>query len=76
MSLPIIWDNLIVSLWYWEMQLGLIRVESIFHAIKHCNDNTTMIGAAAYHQYMKEGAPGHYLLGGSSTLGFEPYGES
>ncbi len=50
--------------------------EILIPAMKYCTDNAAMIGVAAYFQYQKEGALGHYLLGGTSTVGFEPYGRS
>lgn len=50
--------------------------EILIPAMQYCTDNAAMIGVAAYFQYQKEGAPGHYVLGGTSTIGFEPYGKS
>jgi N6-L-threonylcarbamoyladenine synthase len=45
-------------------------IEVIFPSMKYCTDNAAMIGAAAYHQFLKEGAHPNYLLGGESTLDF------
>lgn len=46
-------------------------IEIIIPSMKYCTDNAAMIGAAAYYQYLDEGAHPNYLLGGESTISFE-----
>lgn len=45
--------------------------EILIPSMEFCTDNAAMIGAAAYFQYLKEGAHPNYLLGGVSTIPFE-----
>lgn len=45
--------------------------EILIPSMEYCTDNAAMIGAAAYFQYLKEGAHPNYLLGGLSTIPFE-----
>ena len=45
--------------------------EILIPSMEYCTDNAAMIGAAAYFQYLKEGAHPNYLLGGISTIPFE-----
>jgi len=47
--------------------------EIIIPSMIYCTDNAAMIGAAAYYQYLKEGATKKYLIGGESTLQFDLY---
>jgi N6-L-threonylcarbamoyladenine synthase len=45
--------------------------EIIVPKMEYCTDNAAMIGAAAYYQYLKEGASKNYLISGFSTIPFE-----
>ena len=45
--------------------------EIIIPSMKYCTDNAAMIGAAAYYQFLKEGASKKYLLSGESTIPFD-----
>ena len=45
--------------------------EIIVPSMKYCTDNAAMIGAAAYFQYLKEGAKHNYLISGYSTINFD-----
>jgi len=47
--------------------------EILIPSMEYCTDNAAMIGAAAYFQFLKEGAHPNYLLGGLSTIPFEMY---
>ena len=47
--------------------------EILIPSMEFCTDNAAMIGAAAYFQFLKEGAHPNYLLGGLSTIPFEMY---
>ena len=48
-------------------------IEIIIPSMKYCTDNAAMIGAAAYQQYLIEGAKKSYLIGGESTIPFDLY---
>lgn len=48
-------------------------IEIIIPSMKYCTDNAAMIGAAAYQQYLIEGAKKTYLIGGESTIPFDLY---
>jgi N6-L-threonylcarbamoyladenine synthase len=45
--------------------------EIIIPSMQYCTDNAAMIGAAAYRQFLKEGASKKYLISGESTISFE-----
>ncbi len=47
------------------------NIEILIPSIEYCTDNAAMIGAAAYFQFLKEGAHPNYLLSGLSTIPFE-----
>ena len=47
--------------------------EIIVPSLKYCTDNAAMIGAAAYFQFLKEGASKDYLISGYSTIHFESH---
>jgi N6-L-threonylcarbamoyladenine synthase len=47
--------------------------EIIVPSMKYCTDNAAMIGAAAYYQFLKEGASKDYLISGYSTIHFESH---
>lgn len=56
-----------------RMKAEIPDKEILIPDMKYCTDNAAMIGAAAYHQFLKEGAHPNYLMGGLSTITFEMY---
>lgn len=54
----------------------ITNFEIIVPSMKYCTDNAAMIGAAAYFQFLKEGASKNYLINGYSTIHFETLHQS